>query len=136
MPQDTKVRLRFAKRGDLRLVSHHDLLRCLERMLRRAQVPIAQTQGFNPRPKITFALALGLGIESLCEIVDLELAEPLEPAELLDAVEGRRSARLRLDRRPPAASWYPVSPAPGGRVFVPCGPWPPRGGFRRFAVAT
>jgi radical SAM-linked protein len=83
MPQDTKVRLRFAKRGDLRLVSHHDLLRCLERMLRRAQVPIAQTQGFNPRPKITFALALGLGIESLCEVVDLELAEPLEPAELL-----------------------------------------------------
>src|SRR5271157_3319048 len=59
MTTSTKVRLRFAKQGDLRLVSHHDLLRCLERMLRRAQIPMASSQGFNPRPKITFALALG-----------------------------------------------------------------------------
>ena len=87
MTQDTKVRLRFAKRGHLRLVSHHDLLRCLERMLRRAQIPVAQTQGYSPRPKITFALALGLGIESLCEVVDLELTEPLDPVELLDRLK-------------------------------------------------
>ena len=54
----TKVRLRFAKRGDLRLVSHHDLMRCLERMLRRANLPMAYSQGFNPRPKVVFSLAL------------------------------------------------------------------------------
>ena len=83
MTKATKVRLRFAKCGDLRLVSHHDLMRCLERMLRRAQIPIALTQGFNPRPKMTFALALGLGIEVDREVVDLELSEPLEPSELL-----------------------------------------------------
>src|ERR1051326_7207454 len=47
-----KVRLRFAKRGDVRLVSHHDLMRCLERALRRACIPMALSQGFNPRPKI------------------------------------------------------------------------------------
>ena len=92
MTQATKVRLRFAKRGDLRLVSHHDLLRCLERMLRRAQVPIAWTQGHNPRPKITFALALGLGIESHCEVVDLELNVLLEPTEVLRSVASRRAA--------------------------------------------
>src|SRR5262249_22809770 len=83
MTRATKVRLRFAKRGDLRLVSHHDIMRCLERMLRRAAIPMAVSQGFNPRPKITFALALGLGIEGRSEVVDLELSEAWEPSELL-----------------------------------------------------
>ena len=78
-----KIRLRFAKRGDLRLVSHHDLMRCLERTLRRAALPMAHSQGFNPRPKVVFALALGLGIEARREVVELELAEPLPPAEVL-----------------------------------------------------
>jgi radical SAM-linked protein len=105
MTRATKVRLRFAKRGDLRLVSHHDLLRCLERMLRRARVPVARTQGFNPRPKITFALALGLGIEACREVVDLELSEPWEPAELLD--------RLR-SVTPPGFDWVEAQPLPAG----------------------
>jgi radical SAM-linked protein len=78
-----KVRLRFAKCGDLRLVSHHDLMRCLERALRRAQIPMALSQGFNPRPKVVFTLALALGIEGRREVVELELAEPLEPADVL-----------------------------------------------------
>ena len=43
MTTATKVRLRFAKNGDLRLVSHHDLMRCLERMIRRAELPVAQS---------------------------------------------------------------------------------------------
>ena len=103
MTQAIKVRLRFAKRGDLRLVSHHDLLRCLERMLRRAKVPVALTQGYNPRPRITFALALGLGIESLCEVVDLELAEPLEPTEVLERLQAVA---------PPGFDWTDVRPLP------------------------
>ena len=103
MPQAIKVRLRFAKRGHLRLVSHHDLLRCLERMVRRAQISIAQTQGYNPRPKITFALALGLGIESLCEVVDLELAEALDSGELL--------ARLQAVA-PPGFDWTDAQALP------------------------
>ena len=78
-----KVRLRFAKCGELRLVSHHDLMRCVERMLRRAEIPMATSKGFNPRPKITFALALGLGIEAKAEVVDLELSEPMESPALI-----------------------------------------------------
>ncbi len=105
MTEVTRVRLRFAKCGDLRLVSHHDVMRCLERMLRRARVPIASTQGFNPRPKMTFALALGLGIEGRSEVVDLELAEPLEPAELL--------SRLR-PVAPPGFDWIDARPLPPG----------------------
>lgn len=79
----SKLRLRFAKRGNLRLVSHHDLLRCLERMLRRARIPVTLTQGFTPRPRIVFALPLALGIEGCNEIVDLELSLPVEPADVL-----------------------------------------------------
>jgi radical SAM-linked protein len=99
MTESTKVRLRFAKCGDLRLVSHRDIMRCLERMLRRARVPMALTQGFNPRPKMTFALALGLGIEGQREIVDLELSEPVDACELL--------ARLKLVA-PPGFDWIDV----------------------------
>jgi radical SAM-linked protein len=83
MTTATKLRCRFAKRGDLRLVSHHDIMRCLERMVRRARIPLAMSQGFTPRPKIVFALALGLGIEAWSEVVDIELSEPCEPASLL-----------------------------------------------------
>ncbi len=103
MTTATKVRLRFAKRGDLRQVSHHDLMRCLERMLRRARIPMATTQGFNPRPKMTFALALGLGIEALREVVDLELTEPWTPSELL--------ARLEACA-PPGFVWVDARPLP------------------------
>ncbi len=105
MTTNTKVRLRFGKRGDLRLVSHHDLMRCLERMIRRARVPMATTQGFNPRPKVTFALALGLGIEALREVVDLELTEPWPPPELL--------ARLGACA-PPGFEWVDAQQMPPG----------------------
>src|SRR5258708_33461449 len=90
------VRLRFAKRGGLHLVSHHDLMRCLERLLRRAEIPVALTQGFNPRPKVVFTLALALGIEGRREVVELELAEPLEPAELLSRLQAQAPPGLEF----------------------------------------
>ena len=53
-PKD-KLRLRFKKASGLRLLSHHDLLRCFERMLRRAALPVHNTQGFHPHPRLVFA---------------------------------------------------------------------------------
>lgn len=101
----SKVRLRFAKRGDLRLVSHHDLMRCLERMVRRADLLLAQSQGFNPRPKIAFTLALALGIEGHHEVVEMELVEPMEPSEVL-----RRLTAVS----PPGLDWIDAeAPGPG-----------------------
>jgi radical SAM-linked protein len=78
-------------------------MRCLERMLRRAQIPMAMSRGFNPRPKITFALALGLGIEGRREVVDLELSEPMEASQLL--------GRIRLVA-PPGFDWTDVQALP------------------------
>lgn len=71
-----KFRLRFRKDGDLRLVSHHDLMRCSERMLRRAELPFRVTAGFHPTPRIVFALSLPLGIIGLNEVVEIELRDP------------------------------------------------------------
>jgi radical SAM-linked protein len=77
-----KVRIRFRKAGDLRLVSHHDLMRCFERMLRRAGLPFHSTQGFNPKPRLVFALSLALGIVGQEEVAELELTEDLSAEEI------------------------------------------------------
>jgi radical SAM-linked protein len=74
-----KVRIRFRKGGALRLISHHDLMRCFERMLRRAAIPFHSTAGFNPKPRLVFALSLGLGIVGRAEVVELELDEEVLP---------------------------------------------------------
>ena len=78
-----KFRFRFAKSGTLRLVSHHDLMRCCERMLRRAAVPFKSTAGFHPTPRLVFALSLPLGVIGRDEVVELELTEPRDGTELL-----------------------------------------------------
>ncbi len=90
MSAPVRIRLRFAKRGPLRLISHHDLMRVLERLIRRAEIPIAHTQGYSPRPRITFAMPLGLGIEGQREVVDFEL-EPGHGAEELTALLNQHS---------------------------------------------
>lgn len=81
-PARYRYRLRFAKAGDLRFVSHHDLMHVIERMMRRGRIPFAMSQGFHPQPKMTFALSLALGVVGHAEIFELELTEPLEPADL------------------------------------------------------
>jgi hypothetical protein len=75
-PTRSKYRVRFRKAGDLRLVSHHDLMHCFERMFRRAKLPVPSTQGFNPRPRLWFAQSLALGVIGLNEVLELELNEP------------------------------------------------------------
>ena len=77
-----KVRIRFRKAGDLRWTSHHDLLRCFERMLRRAALPYNSSEGFNPHPRLVFALPLPLGVVGENELVDLELGELLPPEDI------------------------------------------------------
>lgn len=91
-----KLRIRFRKGGDLRLVSHHDLMRCFERMLRRARLPFHATEGYNPKPRMVFALSLGLGIEGCDEVVELELDEVLPPEEVHDRLVRQAPAGLGI----------------------------------------
>jgi radical SAM-linked protein len=82
MPLD-KVRIRFRKSGDLRLVSHLDLMRSFERMLRRAALPFRMSQGFHPTPRLVLAQSLPLGLVGASEVAELELTEEMELAEVL-----------------------------------------------------
>ncbi|WP_375497791.1 TIGR03960 family B12-binding radical SAM protein [uncultured Nostoc sp.] len=80
VPNTTKVqRLRvwFGKQGNMALVSHLDLIRLFDRVVRRAGLPIAFTGGFHPMPRISVATALALGATSSGEIADFELTVPV-----------------------------------------------------------
>ena len=72
-------RVRFTKTGKMRFLSHHDLMRLFERALRRTGLPLRMTEGYNPHPVIAFPTALGLGIESLDEILEFELTSWTSP---------------------------------------------------------
>jgi len=74
-----KVRARLAKEGRARFLSHLDLQSTLERTLRRARIPVAYTQGFNPHPRFSFASALATGSSSEGEFMDVELQESMAP---------------------------------------------------------
>lgn len=80
-----RVRIRFAKRGNLRLLSHRDLVRAFERLFRRVGVELAMSQGFHPRLLMTFPDALALGVQGLDEVMDLSLAQTVE-AEAFQAL--------------------------------------------------
>jgi radical SAM-linked protein len=102
------VRLQFAKAGKIRWISHRDTARAFERAFRIEALPLAFTQGFAPRPKVSFGLALSTGYESDEEFLDVSFQEPVE----LDALPARLNAVLppgvevtgaaELDERAPA----------------------------------
>ncbi|HUY63630.1 MAG TPA: TIGR03936 family radical SAM-associated protein [Acidimicrobiales bacterium] len=77
-----RVRLRFSKLGRLRWTSHRDVARIWERALRRAQLQVAYTGGFSPRPQISFGLALPTGCESTSEYLDVAFDGEVRPEEL------------------------------------------------------
>ena len=77
-----RLRIRFAKIGRVRWTSHRDVARMWERALRRARLPVAYTEGFSPRPKLSFGLALPTGCESNAEYLDVALREPVAPGEV------------------------------------------------------
>jgi radical SAM-linked protein len=82
-------RLRFTKTGKMRFLSHHDLMRMFERALRRSGLPLRMTEGYNPHPILAFPTALGLGIESLDEILEFELGSWTSPRQIESALGGQ-----------------------------------------------
>ena len=77
-----RLRLRFGKVGKVRWTSHRDVARMWERAFRRVTLPLAYTQGFSPRPRVSFGLALPTGHESVSEYLDLELSAGAELDEV------------------------------------------------------
>ena len=79
-----KVRLRFTKKGEIRFISHLELAHLFYRASKRAGLPLCYSEGFHPMPRIIFATALPVGVESLLEIVDLELEGSITPREIIE----------------------------------------------------
>lgn len=70
-----RIRVRFQKRGEIKAISHLDVMRAFERALQRAQLPLRMSEGFNPKPRISFPVALGVGIEGLDEAMEFDLRD-------------------------------------------------------------
>jgi len=81
--QAIRMRLTYRKVGPLRFISHRDLIQVLTRALRRAGTPLAFTQGYSPRPKLSFAPPLPLGVEGRAELLDIELSRHLDERDFL-----------------------------------------------------
>lgn len=67
------LRLLFLKKGNAVWISHLDLMRLFQRAFKRAGFPLTHTQGYNPRPSVSIALPLSVGVQSQCELLDFEL---------------------------------------------------------------
>ncbi len=95
-----RVRIRFRKQGDLRLVGHRDLMRCLERLFRRAGLALRISEGFHPKPRMSFPSALAVGIEGIDEVMEVELAEDYTADDLRQRLApNRRRASLSAQLR-------------------------------------
>ena len=84
-------RLLFEKTGSAVWMSHLDLMRLMQRAFKRAGLPLTHTHGFNPRPSVSIALPLSVGVESVCELLDFDLEGELP---LMETIQTRLNAAL------------------------------------------
>jgi len=82
-----RIRITFSKQGALRYTGHLDLHKLWERAARRAELPLAYSQGFHPQPKMNIAAALPLGFSSICEVLDLRLEQEIPMAGLREKLQ-------------------------------------------------
>ena len=73
-----KYMIRYAKRGDAKFISHLDFLRLIQRAMRRAELPLKFSEGFNPHPCLSFAQPLGVGTTGEKELFEVELTSPCD----------------------------------------------------------
>lgn len=78
------------------MISHRDLLRLFERLFRRAELNLRMSEGFHPKPKVSFPSALALGVEGLDEVMEFELAEAMDADELKQQVQLAAPAGLTI----------------------------------------
>ena len=110
-----RIRITFSKQGALRYTGHLDLHKLWERAARRAELPLAYSQGFHPQPKMNIAAALPLGFSSRCEVLDMRLERDISLEGLQEKLQEtlptgiRVSAIESVDERAPALQIQVVS---------------------------
>jgi radical SAM family uncharacterized protein/radical SAM-linked protein len=96
--EPVRLRLRFSKRGADALTGHLDLTRKIQRILRRAKLPLWYTEGYHPKPAISFGPALPLGVESAGEFCELKLTEEIDLNGLLERLNAVSEMGIRWDQ--------------------------------------
>ena len=91
-----EVRLVFSKTDRCKYISHLDINRCMSRALSRAEIPLWFTEGFNPHPYMSFSLPLSLGVESLCESVDLRITDDISNDEIKNRMNEMLPTGIRI----------------------------------------
>ncbi len=91
-----RITITFARDEEQRYITHLDLMRAWERILRRAGMPVARSQGFSPRPRIALAAPLAVGVTSDCELLDVLLEERRTVEEVDEAIAPHLPVGLRL----------------------------------------
>lgn len=91
-----KLRIVFKKGQQVKYISHLDMLRTFIRALRRAEVPVKYSEGFNPHAQITFAMPLAVGVTSDCEVVDVALSEPVNMIDTVKRLSNALPGGLEL----------------------------------------
>lgn len=112
-----RIQITFTKQGALRYTGHLDLHKLWERTARRAELPLAYSQGFHPQPKMSIAAALPLGFSSRCEVLDMRLERDIPLDGLRDTLQGTLPPGIQvlsveqMDDRAPALQTQVVSAA-------------------------
>ena len=91
-----KLRMQITKDKDIRFISHLEYVRTIGRAIRRAKLPAAYSEGFNPHLKFSLASALGVGVVSYTEFVEIELAEPMEVEKAAVALDAALPRGIRV----------------------------------------
>jgi radical SAM family uncharacterized protein/radical SAM-linked protein len=91
-----RYRFVYEKLGAAAFLSHLDLIRALPRVFRRLDIPLFYSQGFHPKPEMTFGPALSLGVASLCEVVDMKIAADVDVGPVLDRLSAASQPGLRF----------------------------------------
>lgn len=86
----------FERKGALSYIGHLDLKAVFERALKRAELPLLYTQGFNPRPMLVFALPLGVGIDTEGDYLDVSMEVPVDPEEYIARLNAELPDGLRV----------------------------------------
>ena len=96
MPQKWAIEL--SVQGDLRFLSHHDMMRAMERLVRRAKLPLKYSQGFNPRPALSLAMPRPVGVASRSDLLVLTLEQDLQAETLLKSFNQASPTGLRATK--------------------------------------
>lgn len=91
-----EVRIRFSKTGQAKYISHLDINRAFSRAISRSKINLWYTEGFNPHPYMSFSLPLSLGVESLCENVDLRILDDITNDEIKSRLNEALPAGIRV----------------------------------------